>query len=148
MEQLELGEATIVYEDPEEGRTEMTVDNEELVYAKDHWMLPVDTDEAGNDLMRHVPRDHVYHVDRSVEEFEEEVATVRNRVESIAKDLQDRLPVEIPLGGEGGPRTHTEEPPSTSTTVQIDTEDVEDEATEPDEEAKGEGTYEERAEES
>lgn len=146
MEQLELGQATIVYEDPEEGRKEMTVDNEELVYAKDHWMLPVGTDEEGNDLMRHLPRDHVYHVDRNVEKFEEEVATVRHRVESIAKDLQERLPVEIPLGGEQRPRPHTDEPPSTSTTVQIDTEDVE--STEPDEEAKEEDTYEEQAEES
>jgi len=148
MEQLELGEATIVYEDPDEGRTEMTVDNEELIYAKDHWMLPVDTDEEGNDLMRHLPRDHVYHVDRNVEEFEEEVATVKHRVESIARDLQDRLPVDIPLGGEGRAQTHPEEPPSTSTTVQIDTEEVEDEATEADAEAEEEGTYEEQAEES
>lgn len=148
MDQLELGEATIVYEDPDEGRTEMTVDNEKLVYAKDHWMLPVGTDEEGNDLMRHLPRDRVHHVDRNVEQFEEQVDTVRHRVESIAKDLQDRLPVEIPLGGEQRPRSHTEEPPSTSTTVQIDTEEVEESASEPDEKAKEEGTYEEQAEES
>ncbi|MFB6178257.1 MAG: hypothetical protein ABEI77_00870 [Halorientalis sp.] len=148
MDQLELGEATIVYEDPKEGRTEMTVDNEELLYAQDHWVLPVGTDEEGNDLMRHLPRDRVHHVDRNVEQFEEEVATIRHRVESIARDLQDRLPVDIPIGGQGRPRTHTEQPPSTSTTVQIDTEDVDESASEPDEDAKETSAYEEQAEES
>jgi len=147
MEELELGQATIVYDDPDEGRTEITVDNESLLYAQDHWVLPVGTDDEGNDLMRHLPRQRVYHVDRNVEKFEEQVTTVRHRVESLANDLRERLPVDIPLGEEPA-RTHTEEPPSTSTTVQIETEDVDEAATEPDETVKDEGAYEEQAEES
>ncbi|WP_123537829.1 hypothetical protein [Halosimplex salinum] len=105
MDEIELGQATIVYEDPDEGTTELTVDNEEVVYARDHWMLRSGTDEEGNDLMKQIPRDRVYRVDRNVERFEEEASTVRHRVESLASEVRDRLPV----GGDGEHRRHARE---------------------------------------
>ncbi|MFC7139728.1 hypothetical protein ACFQMA_07730 [Halosimplex aquaticum] len=97
MDEIELGQATIVYEDPEEGTTEVTVDNEEVVYARDHWMLRSGSDDQGNDLMKQIPRDRVYRVDRNVQRFEEEASTVRHRVESLANEVRDRIPV----GGDG-----------------------------------------------
>ena len=99
MDELELGQATIVYEDPEEGVVEETVDNEEVVYARDHWMVRTGTDDEDNDLMKQIPMDRVHRVDRSVEQFEEQAGTVRRRVESIASDLRERLPVDV--GGDG-----------------------------------------------
>lgn len=95
MDEIELGQGTIVYEDPDDGRTEMTVDNEELVYARDHWMLRSGSDEEGNDQMRQIPRDRVYYVERNAERFEEEAATVRRRVESLASDLREKVPVDM-----------------------------------------------------
>jgi hypothetical protein len=97
MDEIELGQATIVYDDPEEGTTEVTVDNEEVVYARDHWMLKSGTDDDGNDLMKQIPRDRVHSVERNVERFEDEASTVRNRVESLASEMRERLPV----GGDG-----------------------------------------------
>jgi hypothetical protein len=117
MNELELGQATIIYDDPESGTVTETVDNEDLVYVRDHWMVKTGTDEDGNDLMHQIPRDRVHHVTRNAEAFEEQIQTVRHRVESIASDLRERLPVDI---GEGGRRGG--EPPSESTTVQIETE--------------------------
>lgn len=93
MSDLQLDQATIVYEDPEEGVTEKTVDNEALVYLRDHWMVHTGTDEDGNDQMAQIPRDRVHRVDRTVETFEEEARTVRRRVESLARDLRERIPV-------------------------------------------------------
>jgi len=98
MEELALGQATIVYEDPEEGVVSETLDNEELVYARDHWMVHTGTDDDGNDLMTQIPRDRVHRVERSVEEFEQQAQTVRRRVGSIASDLRERLPVD--MGGQ------------------------------------------------
>lgn len=95
MEELELGKATIVYEDPEEGVVEETVDNENVVYARDHWMVATGTDDEGNDLMSQIPRDRVHRVDRNVERFEEQARTVRRRVESIAEDLRQKIPVDV-----------------------------------------------------
>ncbi|WP_225333755.1 hypothetical protein [Halomicrobium urmianum] len=100
MEELELGQATIVYEDPEEGVVEETLDNEQLVYARDHWMVKMDTDDQGNDLMHQIPRDRVHHVRRNVQTFEDEARSVRHQVENIAKDLQRKLP----MGGDGRTR--------------------------------------------
>ncbi|MFB6140807.1 MAG: hypothetical protein ABEJ26_10275 [Halosimplex sp.] len=107
MDEIELGQATIVYDHPEDGTTEATVDNEEVVYARDHWMLKSGTDGDGNDLMRQIPRDRVHYVERNVERFEEEASTVRHRVESLASEVRDRLPVggdgeRRPRGGRGG----------------------------------------------
>jgi len=95
MEDIELGQATIVYEDPDDGRTETTVDNEELVYVRDHWMLRSGSDDEGNDQMRQIPRDRVHYVERNVERFEEEAATVRRRVESLASNLREKVPVDM-----------------------------------------------------
>ncbi|PSP83980.1 hypothetical protein BRC83_06175 [Halobacteriales archaeon QS_1_68_17] len=120
MEDVELGQATIVYEDPEEGRTELTVPNEKLVYARDHWMVRSGTDEAGNDLLRQIPRDRVHRVDRTVEQFEDEVGTVKRRVESLATDLRRKLPVDL---GERRGRERGRTGPETPVTIPIDEEE-------------------------
>jgi hypothetical protein len=86
----DLGQATIVYEDPNEGTVEKTVDNELLAYFQDHWILKTD-EEGDRDIVRRIPLHKVYYVERSVEEFEEEVATLRNQVESFAGNLRERL---------------------------------------------------------
>ncbi len=104
MEQIELGQATIAYEDQEGEVVEKTVDNEEIVYARDHWMLKSGTDDDGNDLMSQIPRDRVLRVDRNVERFEDEARTVRRRVESIASDLREKLPVDVGDGRGRGPQ--------------------------------------------
>ena len=109
MSEIELGQATIVYEDPEDGVVMETVDNEAVVYAHDHWMLKHGTDEDGNDLMKQIPRDRVHRVDRTVERFEDEAGTVRQRVESLASDLRERIPV---AGGEGGRRERAPDEPA------------------------------------
>jgi len=57
MDELEFGKATIVYEDQDGDIVEETVDNEMVVYARDHWMLKSGTDDEGNDLMSQIPRD-------------------------------------------------------------------------------------------
>jgi hypothetical protein len=101
MDDIELGQATIVYED-EDGVTEETVSNEQVVYARDHWMIRTGTDDEGNDLMRQIPATRVYHVNRNVERFEEQAKTVRHRVETLASDLRERLPMDI---GEGDRRS-------------------------------------------
>ena len=99
MEEIELGQATIVYEDPEEEIVETTVDNEEIVYARDHWHVHTGTDEDGNDLMTQIPKERVHRVDRNVEKFEDQAGTVRRRVESLASDLRERIPVDVGNGG-------------------------------------------------
>ncbi|RDI72362.1 hypothetical protein [Halopelagius longus] len=96
---VETGKATIVYEHPEEGKKEVTVSNEQVVYAQDHWAFMSGTDEEGNDLVRRVPRDRVHYVERNVQKFEEEVRTVRHRVESLANEVRQKLPVNASGGG-------------------------------------------------
>jgi len=94
----------IVYETPDEGTVERMVDNERIAYFQDHWIVKLDEDEAGNDIVRRIPLQRVHYVERSVEEFEDEVKTLRNQVESFAKDLQSTL-----LGGDddtGGGEPH------------------------------------------
>jgi hypothetical protein len=123
MDELELGQATITYDDHDGETVTKTVDNEEIVYARDHWMVKTGTDEDGNDLMHQIPRERVHHVARSAEEFEDQIDTVRHRVESIASDLRERIPVDIGDGGRGSRGdAHGEGPPSDSTAVQIDPE--------------------------
>jgi hypothetical protein len=87
----DLGEATIAYEDPDGDTVERTVPNEHLAYFQDHWILKRDGDEADRDMVRRIPAYRVYHVDRSVEEFEEEIKTLRDRVQSVADDLRTKL---------------------------------------------------------
>lgn len=122
MTQLELGQATIVYDDPEEGETEETVENEQLVYARDHWMVRSGTDDQGNDLMKQIPRDRVHYVERNVERFEEEASTIKRRVESMARDLRQKLPVDVGEGGRTrrGRSARGEEPPEESTKIHIE----------------------------
>jgi len=116
MDEPTLGQATIVYEDPDDGVVTKTVDNEDLVYARDHWLVRSGTDDEGNDLMIELPRDRVHRVDRSVEEFEQQARTVRRRVGSIANELREKLPVDVgveqvrPTSGESEGRTiHVED---------------------------------------
>lgn len=126
MSELELGQATIVYDHPEEEQTEVTVDNEQLVYARDHWMVRSGTDDAGNDLMMQIPKERVHYVERNVERFEEEAQTIRRRVESMARDLRQRLPVDVGEGGRSGRDRSGGGPPGESTKIHIeDSEDSE-----------------------
>ena len=88
----DLGQATIVYENPEGETVEKTVPNEHIAYFQDHWIIK--TEERGDhDIVRRIPSERVYYTERSVEEFEEEIQTIRNRIESFAGTLRDRLPV-------------------------------------------------------
>ena len=107
MSQLEAGQATIVYEDPEEGQKEVTVANEQVAYVRDHWAVKAGTDDEGNDLMKQIPATRVHYVERNVQHFEEEINTVRHRVESLAGELRQKLPVDLGQGGDqqgGQPR--------------------------------------------
>ncbi|WP_276258581.1 hypothetical protein [Haloglomus litoreum] len=100
-----LGEATIVYDHPEEGTAELTLENENVAYFQDHWICKID-ERDGEDIVRRIPAERVYYVERTVEEFEDEVATLRNQVESFADDLRETL-----LGGrkrDGGDDPDTE----------------------------------------
>ncbi|WIV68395.1 hypothetical protein [Natrialbaceae archaeon AArc-T1-2] len=99
----DLGEATIVYEEPDEGTVRKTVPNEHVAYFQDHWIIKTDEDEEGNDIVRRVPARRVHYVERSVEEFEEEVSTLLDQVQSFASDLRTKIPV-------GGDDERSEEP--------------------------------------
>lgn len=92
----DIGQATIVYDHPEEGTIEKTVPNEHIAYFQDHWIIKNEEDEQGNDIVRRIPAGRVHYVERSVEEFEEEIKTVRDQVQSVADSLRTRL-----LGGNG-----------------------------------------------
>lgn len=93
----DLGDATIVYEHPDEGTVEETLDNEHVVLAQDHWTIKRDDEgSAGRDVVRRIPKERVHYVERSVEEFEREVATLAQQVESVADDIRSKL-----LGGRG-----------------------------------------------
>lgn len=108
----DLGEATIVYEHPEDGTVEKRVDNEHLAYFQDHWILKSGEAED-RDVVRRIPIQRVHYVERSVEEFEREVATLRDQVESFADELRSTL-----FGDRDASRT--EEP------TRIDVEDDDD----------------------
>lgn len=94
MVEEDLGEATIAYEDPNGETVEKTVQNEHVAYFQDHWLVKTGQDEEGRDLVRRIPAQRVYYVERTVEEFEEEVRTLRDQVQSVAEDLRTKL-----LGG-------------------------------------------------
>jgi hypothetical protein len=129
MAESDLGTATIVYDHPEDGTVEESVQNKHIAYFQDHWLLKRDEDEAGNDLVRRIPVERVHYVDRNVEAFEDEVSTVRKQVENVANDIRSKL-----LGGnDNGHGERAEAPADHDTTesddpVQIDvTEDSDDE---------------------
>ena len=110
MVQEDIGQATIVYEGPDGDAVERTVDNEHVAYFQDHWIVKID-DEAqeeeprmeGRDTVRRIPAQRVYYVERSVEEFEEEVKTLRDQFQSITEDLRSKL-----IGGGSGDQSETE----------------------------------------
>jgi hypothetical protein len=91
MADIDLGMATIAYDDPDGETVKETVENERIAYFQDHWVLKRDEDESGNDIVRRIPLQRVHYVERNVEEFEEEVATLRNQVESFADNLRSRV---------------------------------------------------------
>lgn len=97
MVESDLGEATIAYEDPDGGTVERTVENEHLAYFQDHWILKIEDHDADHDRVRRIPIQRVHYVERSVEEFEEEVKTLRDQVQSMADGIRSKL-----LGGERG----------------------------------------------
>lgn len=96
MVEEDLGEATIAYDGPDGETVEETVENEHIAYFQDHWILRTDEDEQGRDRVRRIPAQRVYYVERTVEEFEEEVKTVRDQVQSVADEIRSKL-----LGGPG-----------------------------------------------
>ncbi|MFC4438066.1 MULTISPECIES: hypothetical protein [Natrialbaceae] len=89
----DVGEATIVYDEPDEGTVEKTVPNEHIAYFQDHWIIKTNEDEEGHDIVRRIPSKRVHYVERSVEEFEEEVQTLVDQVQSFAADLRTKIPV-------------------------------------------------------
>ncbi|RQG91694.1 hypothetical protein EA462_04480 [Natrarchaeobius halalkaliphilus] len=89
----DLGEAEIVYEDPEEGTVTKRVPNEHVAYFQDHWIVKTDEDEEGHDIVRRIPARRVHYVERSVEQFEEEVQTLVDQVQSFASNLRTKIPV-------------------------------------------------------
>ncbi|WP_306058996.1 hypothetical protein [Natronococcus wangiae] len=93
----DVGEATIVYDEPDEGTVRKTVPNEHIAYFQDHWIIKTNEDEQGHDIVRRIPSKRVHYVERSVEEFEEEVQTLVDQVQSFASDLRTKIPV----GGSG-----------------------------------------------
>ncbi|UPV74724.1 hypothetical protein M0R89_01315 [Halorussus limi] len=120
MVEEDLGEATIVYEGPDGETVEKNVQNEHVAYFQDHWILKTGEDDEGRDLVRRIPASRVYHVERTVEQFEEEVSTLRDQVQSVADDLRTRL-----LGGGssgGDERTTRSESTNRSESISIDVE--------------------------
>lgn len=89
----DVGRATIVYEDPAEGTVEKTVANEHIAYFQDHWMIKIEEDDQGRDRVRRVPAHKVHYVERTVDEFAEEVGTLKGEIGSVAAGLQEKLPI-------------------------------------------------------
>ena len=98
-------DATIVYERGAEV-VEETVPNKHLVYFQDHWVLHAGEDDDGV-RVRRIPRERVQYVERSVGEFGDEVSTLKNRAQTLADDLRDRL-----LGEGETHESHDEEEPT------------------------------------
>ncbi|WP_420028556.1 hypothetical protein [Halorussus lipolyticus] len=97
MVEREFGEATVVYDDPhDEDPSELTVQNEHVVYFQDHWLVRTGEDDDGRDTVRRIPSERVYYVEREVERFEDEAATLKDQFqeefESVASDVEDKLP--------------------------------------------------------
>ncbi len=88
----DIGEATVVYDDPDGETVEKTLPNEHIAYFQDHWIIKTEEDDQGNDIVRRIPSYRVHYVERSVEEFEEEIKTIRNQVQSVADTLREKLP--------------------------------------------------------
>ena len=131
MVDTDLGEATIVYEDPDDGTTEKTIENEHVAYFQDHWIVKTGEHEQGHDVVRRIPAKRVYYVERSVEEFEHEVETLRDQVQSMADEIRSKLlgggSLSGGLGGgtSGGSTRRTGGTETSAEPRQIDVEDVE-----------------------
>jgi len=69
----DTGTATIVYDDPDGEVIEREVENDDIVYFDDHWLLKVGENDEGDDLVRRVPRERVHYVERSIDELEKKV---------------------------------------------------------------------------
>ncbi|NKE37601.1 hypothetical protein GWG54_17680 [Natronococcus sp. JC468] len=118
----DIGEATIVYDEPDEGTVRKTVPNEHVAYFQDHWIVKTDEDEEGHDIVRRIPAQRVHYVERSVEEFEEEVSTLVDQVQSFAADLRTKIPV-----GGGGPSGGRDDGGSEGAEpINVDIDDAED----------------------
>ena len=91
MTEADLGKATIAYEDTNGDTVEETVENEYVAYFQDHWMVKTGEAESGEDVVRRIPAQRVYYVERNVEKFEEEVMTLRNQVQSLASDISGEV---------------------------------------------------------
>jgi hypothetical protein len=87
----ELGRATIVYEDPDEGQVERRVENDGIAYFQDHWIVRTGETDEGHDTVRRIPHNRVYYVERNVEEFKQEVRSLRNQVQSLASEVKQKL---------------------------------------------------------
>ncbi|GAA0251879.1 hypothetical protein ACFFQF_02800 [Haladaptatus pallidirubidus] len=68
----DVGTATIVYEDAD-GITEREIENDDIVYFDDHWLVKVGENDDGDDVVRRIPRERVHHVERSIDELEKKV---------------------------------------------------------------------------
>jgi len=85
----ELGTATIVYETPGENDERVTVDNDRIAYFQDHWLFAYGTDDDGNDIVRRVPKERVYYVERSVEELEETFESSLEKAKGKLEELAE-----------------------------------------------------------
>ncbi|EFW92715.1 hypothetical protein ZOD2009_07594 [Haladaptatus paucihalophilus DX253] len=69
----DTGTATIVYDDPDGKVQERAVENDDIVYFDDHWLVKVGENDDGDDVVRRIPRERVHHVERSIDELEKKV---------------------------------------------------------------------------
>jgi len=69
----DTGTAIIVYDDPDGEVIEREVENDDIVYFDDHWLLKVGINDEGDDIVRRVPRERVHYVERSIDELEKKV---------------------------------------------------------------------------
>lgn len=74
-----LGKATIVFENEDGEAEHAVVDNEYIVFFQEHWQVKFGEDDEGNDVIRRIPRDRVYYVERSVEEFQDRIDALLDR---------------------------------------------------------------------
>lgn len=140
MTEADLGKATILYETPDGETVEETVDNEHVVYFQDHWIVKTGEHEEGHDVIRRIPAQRVYFVERNVEEFENEVRTLLDDVQSFADGISQEVEtirdrVEKLPGGLLGGASRTED--AESDPLRIDIEDDPDESPDADGEANG-----------
>lgn len=89
MTEAELGEAQIVFETPEGDTESVTVDNEHIAFFQEHWLFAYDIDDEGNDIVRRVPHQRVYYVERSVERLEDQFDTAVDKAKDKIDDIRD-----------------------------------------------------------